>query len=199
MATIQEALAQMGYKAPPFYEPAFEQSEVERSEILHLFVRGLCGMSFTEWASELGMHAGTRVMDKREMRSQDIALTFGFETVISSRMKDTFSREGLTEWDAQPISHKSPQEDRYPPLFHLIATNELPSLEPGADLERIQRKGVEAIFQRGPLQYKRQILQVIDDFNHTKELFGEPEQRSRLLIISQRCMAGSPKGPNQER
>lgn len=203
---IERELKDTGHRALIDYAPVFEEWEVEQAELLHMFIRALCGQKFANWAEDLGVPSGTRVMDKREMGKQDIALTYGFETVISERLKEILAREGLRGWDAQPIQHRDPGRDRYPALYHLTAANSLPPLAPETELHEEEHTkplewppghpwhghpdpllGTTGLFQRGPLCYRRADLRTIEDFNRTDESFGEATQSHPLLILSQRA------------
>jgi hypothetical protein len=193
---LARELQEIGYKAHVFHVPAFEPWEVQQAELLHLFIRAECGMGFAQWAKEFRPPPGTLVMDMREMRGQDIALTYSFDVVISERSRSIFAAEGLTGWHAQLIQHVEPSHNRRAPLYQLASSNELPGLAPETELhaethERLPRDnplfGTTGLFQRGPLYYRRQDLATIEDFNHTRELFGEAPEAHPYLILSQRA------------
>lgn len=194
--SLVRELQEIGYKAHVFYEPAFEQWEVEQADLLHVFIRAMCGDGFAQWAKELGLPPGTLVMDKREMGKRDIAITYAFDSVISDRLKEVFSREGLTGWRAEVVRHIDPKKDRFPPFYALAATNQLPALAPETELhlETHDRPkdslfGTTGLFQRSPLYYRRQDLATVEDFNHTRERFGEAPGAHPYLILSQRAWA----------
>jgi len=203
---IEKELERVGYAPFVDYEPVFEPWEVEQAELLHLFVSALCGQSFAEWAKQLDLPPETPVIDMREMGKEDIAHTFAFDIVISERLKRILSEGGLSGWNVQPIQHRDPRKDQYPPLYHLTATNELPPLAPETELHEEKHTkplewpyghpwqgqpdpllGTTGLFQRGPLYYRRADLTRVEDFNRSHELFGEEPQKHSSLIISQRA------------
>lgn len=202
---LESELRRIGLEPFKDYGPAFETWEVEQAELLHLFISGLCGVSFAEWSRQLGLPLGTRVIDKREMKRQDIAHTYAFEVVISGRLMQLLADENLSGWSAQPIQHRDPSNDRFPTLYHLSATNKLPSLTRETELLEVKHTepmqfspgsplhspdplyGTTGLFQRGPLQYRRRDLKRIEDFNRTYELFGEEPQKQPYLVVSQRA------------
>lgn len=191
---LTHELQKIGYKAHIFYEPAFEPWEVEQAELLHLFIRAMCGDGFAQWAKELRLPPGTLVMDKKEMGKRDIAITYTFDVVISARLKEILSLEGLTGWQTQAVRHIAPTRDRSEPLYALTATNRLPALAPETELHtethddpRDNLFGTTGLFQHGPLHYRRRDLSALEDFNFTRELFGEAPLAHPYLILSQRA------------
>lgn len=179
------------YKVLPSYIPVFEPWEVEQARLLRLIVHGLCGRAFVDWATDTGLPVETRVMDKREMKSQDIASTYRAEVIVSERLRWILVEEALTGWDAQPIQHIGPEKDSY---YHLTATNELPPLAPETDLHVEEHPdpsdnlfGTVGFFQHSPLYYRRGDLVKIEDFNRTREKFGEAPVAQPYLILSQRA------------
>ncbi len=207
LAQFEQDLEALGHSpASHLYEPAFERLEVEQAELLHLFMRGLCGDGFGYWTGQVGLPEGTRRIDKKAMGKKDIALTYAFEPIISDRLRLILAKEHLTGWDAQPVLHRSARRDPYPPYFHLVSTNTLPALAPETELyERKYSKPVpwppghplrgnvdqpyatSALFQRGPLLYRRRDLTQAEDFNRTHEFFGEAGASAPELIVSQRA------------
>jgi len=202
---LEQSLAQIGHSPAIHYKAAFDKGEVEQAELLQLRFTLLCGDGFASVARSLGLPVGTRVMDKHAMRKHDIGLTYAFDLVISERLRTILLKEGLSGWTAYPIRHSARRSDRYPPLFELVATNELPPLEADTEIETVEHMrplvwppdhpmygtpdpllGTTAIFQRGPLRYRKAALSRLEDFNRTKELFGEAPQRHPIIVVSQR-------------
>lgn len=205
-AALTEELKAVGYEPLVHYDIAFEKEEVERAELLHFLISNDCGPGFVEWARVQGLPDGVRVIDKREMRNQDIAKTYAFEVIISDRVIRILHDEGLTGWDAKPVLHIDQSKDSFPPYFHLTATKELPPLAPMTDIHRVVHDtairwppghplegsddpllGTSALFARGPLYYHRSALGSHEDFNRTYENFGEKPQAQPLLLISQKA------------
>jgi hypothetical protein len=175
------------------YAPA----EVEHAELLHLHIRGLCGESFGYWAERLGLPSDTPVINKRAMGKKDIALTYGFQPIVSERLRLIFLREHLTGWETQSVRHAG-KSDTYPPFYVFTSTNLLPPLAsstqihtvhhpPAASESRDPLAGSTAHILRGPLEYSRKDLGSVCDFNHTHEIFGEVPQRHRRFVITPRA------------
>lgn len=195
LATISSELRSIGQQVHVYYVPAFEPSEVAEAELLRLRISVLCGQGFSQWAAQLQLPSGTLVMDKREIRRSDIALTYLFDVVISERLREVFSAEKLTGWRADVIQHVDPKRDRFGPLYALRATTELPALAPNTELhvethEGLRRSdplfGTTGLFQHGPLIYRRQDITAVADFNFTRERFGEAPEAHPLFVVSQR-------------
>ncbi len=201
---VADALLRVGHSSGRHYEPVFESREVDEAELLRSYVRVNCGESFRTWASKLGLPSNTLVMDKREMEKHDIAITFDFEVVVSSKFREVLVEEALTGWEAHLVQHIDSGEDRFPHLFHLSSTNRLPALAPETDLhfERHTKPllgtldlpvaadplaGTVGVYQRGPMRYRRSDLRKVEDFNYTREEFGEEVQKHPLFILSQRA------------
>jgi len=184
-----------GRRSVPFYVPVFEPSELEEAELVRMRVYGFCGSAFGTWSQRLGLPPGTLVMDKREMGKQDIARTHAWnEFVISERLREVFHAEDLTGWVAEPIQHIDPKRDRFGPLYWLQASSVLPPLAPETELE-LRRYGEEddvlggttALFERGPLCYRRSELTSLADVNRTHEVFLEVTVGHPYFIFSQRA------------
>lgn len=195
---LTRELQEIGYKAHVFHVPAFEPWEVEQAELLHMFIEATCGMGFAQWAEDLRLPSGTLVMDKREMDERDIAVTYTFDIVISDRLKQVFSLEGLTGWRTEAVRHIDSTKDRFAPFYALTVTNQLPALAPETEFhlethdhvrEGDPLFGTTGLFQRGPLYYRRRDLSVVEDLNFTREMFGEAPQAHPYLILSQRAWA----------
>jgi hypothetical protein len=204
---VQEALrSQLTTDAGVFYEAAFDKAEVETAELLQLVVDAVCGPEFAEWTRDSGMPKGLRVIDKRQMGSQDIALTFLFEVVISEKLKSILEREHLSGWEAFPVSHIDATQSHLPPFFHLVATNQLPPFAEETEVHLEYHRtplrwpvghplhgtpdplaGTTGLFQRGPLTYHRSALGEVQDFNFTNEQFGEETQKHPEMLASQRA------------
>lgn len=186
----------VGQKAHVSYRPAFDPSEVDSAELLRVFVVALCGPGFSQWAAQLQLPVGTLVMDKRQMRKQDIARTYLFEVVISDHLRKLLADSGLAGWRTEAIQHVDATRDRFGPLYALTATSQLPSLSRETELhiethENLPQHdplfGTRGLFQRSPLFYRREDILTFADFNRTSELFGEAPEAHPFLIISQRA------------
>lgn len=176
------------------YAPAFEPRELEQAELVRMRVEGFCGDAFGWWAHRLGLPPGSRVMDKREMGKQDIAKTYAHnEFVISERAREILGVEGFSGWVAEPIQHRDSKRDRYPPLYLLTSSHELPPLAPETELElrtydnpKDRLYGTTALFERGPLTYRRKALVQVADVNRTHEVFMAVPVAHPYFIMSQR-------------
>lgn len=189
-----------------FYVPDFEPWELEQAEFARLRVVGFCGDALKTWAERLGLPPGVRVMDKREMGRKDIARTYAWnEFVISERLREILIAEDLSGWLVEPIQHHAPQRDHFPPLYQLFAVSELLPLAPETELELRKYEdpartgvvqynfdysdlyGTTALFERGPLSYRRQDLAQVADINRTREVFLEVTVAHPYFILSQRA------------
>lgn len=201
---IVEGLRAAGFGPVPGYAPAFELWELEQAELIRLRVYGFCGHALTTWAERLGLPAGSRVLDKREMGKQDIAKTYAHnEFAISDRLREILEMEGFTGWVAEPIQHREPKRDRFPPLHLITAGHVLPPLAPETELELVTYDnpndplqvglrgmssllGTTALFERGPLTYRRKDLVQVADVNRTHEVFLEVTVAHPYFVMSQR-------------
>lgn len=193
---IVKDLEGIGHLAHLSYHPAFEPWEIDEAELVVLRVRGFCGAAFETWAKRLSLPPDTRVKDKREMGGLDIGKTYAWkEVLISERLREILAYEGLTGWAVEPVQHRDPKKDRFPPLYQLLSTHELPSLAPETEIhvdthENVPKDdflyGTIALFERGPLCYRRRDLLAVEDFNRTREGFMEILVRHPYFIVSQR-------------
>ena len=185
------------------YAPAFDPWELEQAELVRMRVEGFCGDAFGWWVQRLGLPPGSRVMDKREMGKQDIAKTYAHnEFVISERVREMLEMERFTGWVAEPIQHRDPKRDRFPPLYLFTSSHELPPLAPETELElrtydnpndpldgvhgMVRLYGTTALFERGPLTYRRKALIQVADVNRTHEIFLEVTVAHPYFVMSQR-------------
>jgi len=193
---VASELKRLDLEPTEFYVPAFEPLELEQAELVRLQVAGFCGEEFETWAKRLKLPPGTRVMDKRAMGKVDVARTYAWkEIVISERVRENLETEGLTGWRAEPVLHRNPQRDTFPAMYELLATNELPPLAAETELHRESHEdpeddllyGTTAIFERGPLCYRRSELTRLADVNRTHEVFLEVTVGHPYFIFSQRA------------
>lgn len=200
-------MSSLGRRSVPFYVPVFEPSELEEAELVRMRVYGFCGSAFGTWSQRLWLPPGTLVMDKREMGKQDIARTHAWnEFVISERLREVFHAQDLTGWVAEPIQHIDPKRDRFGPLYRLQASSVLPPLAPETELE-LRRYGEEddvlggttALFERGPLCYRRSELTSLADVNkHPRSLSGG-DSGAPVLYLLTAGTAGIVEAPGQRR
>ena len=186
-----------------FYAPAFKPRELEQAELVRLRIMGFCGDALTSWAKRLGLPPGSRVMDKREMGKQDIAKTYAHnEFVISERVREMLEMDGFTGWVAEPIQHRDPKRDRFPPAYLFTASHELPPLALETELElhtydnpkdpRLPMQamahlyGTTELLERGPLIYRRKDLTQLADVNRTHEVFLAVTVAHPYFVMSQR-------------
>jgi hypothetical protein len=189
---ILRALETVGEHPPQLLVPSFEPWELEQAEFVRLRIMGFCG-------DPLAMAPdGAYIMDKRAMGKQDIAKTYAHnQFVISERLREIFVVEGLTGWTATPIRHANEERDRSGGRYLLTATSTLPPLAPETQLEFRRYddppegwkhlRGTTALFERGPLTYRRRDLSAVSDVNRTHEVFLEATVAHPYFILSQRA------------
>jgi hypothetical protein len=175
------------------YRPVFEPREVTEAELLILYIRAEAGEGFKAMAERLGLAPGTAVMNKRAMGQKEIGVTYGFEIVISGRVRAILIEEALTGWDARLVQHKS-ENNRFPPLYHLVPTNTLPPMGPSMEFQEFHYTnpkdnlyGTVAIKPASPITYLREDLVDAKDFNLTREQFGDAPVKTPSVIITQRA------------
>jgi hypothetical protein len=190
----------------PVLVPAFEPWELEQAEFVLMRVFSFCGRPFGYWEETLGLPEGTRVLDKRGMGRQDVATTYAWnEFVISERLREMLTVEGLQGWAAEPIRHTHPERDHLPPLYEFQAASVLPPLAPETEVELRKYEdpaktgvaqydfdyshlyGTTALFKQGPLCYRRQDIVRAADVNRTHEVFGEGIGAPSYFVLSRRA------------
>lgn len=143
------------------------------------------------------------IVNKTLMRGKDISLTYSDEVILSERVGRLLQEQGLTGCKLRLVHHYKKPYKGEPSLYQLMVTNTLPPmLSPPTEFEHFHDCAVCGRTSRflkhthwwGKIQYRedtdvyypRHVLEVVQDFNHTAEWFGEQRVMHRWIIITQR-------------
>lgn len=142
------------------------------------------------------------VVNKRLMRGNDISLTYSYQVIMAEWVGRLLQEHGLTGFDLRPVHHYKKPYKGEPTLYQLVVTNALPPMaSPPTKFEQFHHCdvcgrtsrflkhthwwGKIQYYEETDVYYPRSVLEVVQDFNHTVELFGE-RVASPYIIITQR-------------
>jgi hypothetical protein len=143
------------------------------------------------------------MVNKTLMKGKDISLTYSFEVILSEWVARLFQEEGLTGFELRPVHHYKKPYKGEPALYQLVVTNVLPPMaSPPTEFDPIHHyddcgrtsRYLKHVHWWGKIQYyedtdvyyPRGVLEVVKDFNHTAEYFGDLAVSHPYVIITQR-------------
>jgi len=137
------------------------------------------------------------------MRGKDISLTYANQVILSGQVGRLLQEQDLSGLELRPVQHYKKPYPGEPTLYQLAVTNVLPPMAaPPTEFEQSHNCAVCGRISRflkhthwwGRIQYRedtnvyypRRVLEVVKDFNHTAEYFGELRVAHPYVIITQR-------------
>lgn len=143
------------------------------------------------------------MVKKPLMKKKHISLTYQFQVVMAEWVGDLFHEQGLTGFELWPVQHYTQSYEGEPILYQLKPTNVLPPMAaPPTEFESIRYCedckhtsqflkhthwwGNIQYYEDTDVYYQRSVLEMVKDFNHTAERFGELPLTNREVIVTQR-------------
>lgn len=142
------------------------------------------------------------IVNKTLMGKRDISLTYSDEVILAERVGRLLQECRLTGFELWPVHHFKKPYKGEPTLYQLKVTHVLPPMaSPPTEFEHFHdcavcgRRsqflkhthwwGKIKYYEDTDVYYPRSVLEVIKDFNHTAEWFGEQRVMSRMILITQ--------------
>jgi len=184
-------------------EAVYSRSELAGFEFLHLTVTTYadcdaddCGPVFDKSAAcpACGLSGWKQIspviINKKEMGKKDLAITYGFEYLLSDRLKQALEAARLTGCSFMPVRHMTdrlgPNE---PVVWQIVSAHVLPRMVPPTVLKRAKRYcetcGHTGVYLKSEPYYSRDGF-VAEDINFTGDCFGERPYSHPRIILSQR-------------
>lgn len=143
------------------------------------------------------------VINKARMGKKDISLTYSYEVILNEQVGRLLQEQDVSGFELRPVQHYKKPYPGEPTLHQLAVTNVLPPMAaPPTEFEQFHNCAGCGRISRflkhthwwGKIQYRedtnvyfpRRVLEVVKDFNHTAEYFGELRVAHPYVIITQR-------------
>ncbi len=142
-------------------------------------------------------------LNPHHMGKKDVSLTYAFDVILSERMASMLHEQSVSGFDLRPVQNYGAQGAGTPQLYQLQITSKLPPmLAPPTEFDLIHQCPIcgsrshflkrthqwEKIqyYEDTDVYYPETVTEVVQDFNHTAEWFGELPVMKPMNIISQR-------------
>lgn len=174
-------------------ERIYSRGELEKAELFLITITKYAGDGYNLYGTKFvpdnkcmrcgsgEKQASDLIINTKEMRNADIAITYNFEIIISSRLASIFEENKLTGYSLRPIFHFADKSRPHPGFHQVIINGLLAPLLPQTRIKRSESEFCLSCRKNGLYldseMYISRAQVKFSDFLKTQELFGGKRTR----------------------